>query len=204
MNTEGNTLENLKVSLEHDLNSQPHLLAVLEKHHDFLDESLSVLVDPNANLEDKKLHLMRFVHVINMHGRAEEETLYPKLMQSGSREARFQAHVSKTEFDLAFQLSDEIRDLEQKEDWSDEVDAKTKVMASLVRTHLREEERLLFPLAKKTLDPEVIEQMTLVYLDKCIQYLELVIDSQPVDQNDELSVEKIHQLFKHEINSLRH
>ncbi len=172
MNSEVNTLQNLKISLDHDLGSQAHLISILEKHHDFLDESLSVLLNPHAYPEDKQLHLTRFIHVINMHGTAEEETLYPELMHSDERAVRLQAFVSQDETDLAFQLAHEVKEMGLEWQWTEEIDAKAKVMAALMKNHLKDEEQILFPMAKRHLDAHTFEKLTPIYLDKCIQYLE--------------------------------
>ena len=171
MNSEVNTLQNLKISLEHDQGSGLALIAVLEKHYDYLEESLSVLMNSHSSREDQQLHLVRLIHVLNMHFRAKEEVVYPILMHADNKELRLKTHICQQEADLVFQLIEEIKAGSMSSTWSDPLDAKTNVMASLLKNHLTEEARMLFPLAKKFLSSSALESMTEPYLARCIHYL---------------------------------
>lgn len=166
-------LPGLRKSLESDLKSAPDLISVLERHHDLLKKAIKVLRDKTANAADKQESLSEFIHVLNMHARAEEETLYETLIEAEDKESRISGMASRDEHDIAYQLADELTDMDFEGLWSDEIDAKAKVLASLVQNHLQEEESVLFPLAQKIIDQDERSELSKEYLQKCRDYLTL-------------------------------
>lgn len=148
------------------------LLDVLQEHHRFLNESIVVLLDADSTVDDKQRHLSRFLRLLNMHGRAEEETLYRSLQQHASHEVVREGLVGKDQHEIAFQLAAGLREMDFRNNWTDDADAKTKVLASLVHHHLKEEEKVMFPLAKKSLLPGELFALTSDYLDLCEYYLD--------------------------------
>ncbi len=148
------------------------LIDVLQQHHRFLNESIVVLLDHESTTPEKQMHLTRFLRLWDMHGRAEEETLYRSLRFHSSHEVVREGLVGKDEHEIAFQLSSDLHAMNYQVEWTDDADAKTKVLAGLVQHHLKEEEKVMFPLAKKSLLPGEFLVLTSDYLDLCEFYLD--------------------------------
>jgi hemerythrin-like domain-containing protein len=168
--TETHTLDEVKTSLDQDINTS--FIALLEKHHDFLEESISVLMSRDAAEEEKQRHLGRFLHLINMHAKAEEETLYLGLMNSVEKLPRVEGNALQDEHDIAFVLADELRELNFDRRWNEAIEAKAQVLAGLVQNHIKEEESEVFKTAKREISADEFESLRDDYLDKCKLYLE--------------------------------
>lgn len=167
------TLHEVKASLEEAERVETDFVYLLKKHHDFLQESISVLNDQFAEDYDKQWHLSRFLHLLSMHSRAEQETLYRNLSQAKEKEARLQGAAGLEEHDLAFQLGEELYGLSFEDAWSEKIDAKAKVLANLVSHHLKEEESEMFPVAERCLAEADLNGLLREYINKCESYLEI-------------------------------
>lgn len=167
------SLHEVKASLELAEREETDFIYLLKRHHDFLQESITVLNDPFAESYDKQWHLSRFLHLLSMHSRAEQETLYRNLAHAADKEARVQGVAGHEEHALAFQLGQELYGLSFEDAWSEEIDAKAKVLASLVAHHIQEEEREMFPIAERSLDESELNGLLEEYIHKCEGYLEI-------------------------------
>lgn len=143
------------------------LYNLIRDHHDYLKESISILMDVEADVGKKKIHLNRFLTLLDMHTVAEEETLYEELKDNLDKTARIEALSAQREHDVAKELAAELRSLQLSQTWSEELDAKSKVIASLVMHHIDEEEGDLFEVAKNDITPQVAADLGLKYLDRC-------------------------------------
>ena len=159
---------------------------LLEKHHDFLEESLPVLMDKIAPIDEKQKHLTRFLHLWNMHAKAEEETLYQGLLDASALDAHLEGMWGQDEHLIARQLANELQELNYESNWSEEADAKAKVLASLVESHIEEEERNLFLTAKRDIDAQVLKNLKAEYLEKCKHYLDLELHPPYAGLNDKM------------------
>jgi hemerythrin-like domain-containing protein len=157
---------------------------LLEKHHEFLKESIPVLLDKVAPTDEKQHHLTRFLHLWNMHSKAEEETLYPALLNAPEREAHIEGLVCLDEHKIAKNFADELQNSDYESYWSEEVDAKAKVLANTVQNHIREEERHQFSVAKRDIHPDILIELSSEYLERCKHYLDLEIVAfhKPLDE----------------------
>lgn len=165
------TLQQVRVSIDTDAQEETGFIPLLKEHHDFLKESINVIMDSKPSIPEKREHLSRFFNLLEMHGKAEQETLYVHLQQNTEEEARLEGLCGQDEHDIAFQLRDEIVAMNYKTQWNDEIAAKAKVVAVLVKNHMKEEESVMFPIAKNDLSDEEMEQMRLDYIAKCRSYL---------------------------------
>ena len=148
------------------------LIEVLLQHHRFLNESIVVLLDVESSSQEKQMHLARFLRLLDMHGHAEEETLYRSMIRHSERDVIRQGLVGQDEHEIAFQLAADLRAMEYQAIWTDDVDAKTKVLADLIHHHMVEEERVMFPLARKSLLPGEFTVLASDYLDVCEFHLD--------------------------------
>jgi hemerythrin-like domain-containing protein len=175
--TESEMLEELRLSIEEDSQNLPKFIGLLKKHHDYLQTGISILTDKEATVLEKQASLAQFLHVLNMHAQAEEETLYETLHHHENKDARLEGIAGQDEHDLAYQLGGELKDMAFEKIWSEEVDAKAKVLATLVLNHLQEEETTMFPIAQKSMGTDELNQLALDYLELCKSYLEIEINT---------------------------
>lgn len=168
---EPHSLSSIRASLEDDKKTGVSLIELLEKHHDYLKESIVVLADRVATADEKQTHLDRFLHLLNMHGKAEEESLYEGLIRNSAKEARLEGLAGRGEHDHAFLISKELQGLNFNIKWTEEIEAKAKIMAGLVANHIKEEESVMFHIAKKDLSEVEMKKLTELYLAKCMTYI---------------------------------
>lgn len=169
--TEPHTLDQVHASIETDLKKETGFITVLKEHHYFLEESINVIIDPTATIPEKRSHLGRFLSLLEMHAQAEQETLYIHLQQNIEEDARLEGLAGQDEHEIAFQIRDELIAMNYKTQWNDEIAAKAKVLATLVKNHIKEEESVMFHIAKKDLNEAEMDEMRIEYLDKCRSYL---------------------------------
>lgn len=167
---EPHTLQQVRASIDTDVKQETPFIAVLKEHHGYLEESISVLVDLSASIEDKRAHLSRFFHVLEMHAKAEQETLYEHLQHSSEEEARLEGFGGEDEHDIVLMLKGQLESMGFRTSWNDEIGAKAKVVAMMVRNHIKEEESIMFPIAKRDLSVNEMEEMRVDYLSKCQKY----------------------------------
>lgn len=165
-------IRHLQESLEKASNHAPSLLPTLENHHHYLRDALAPLLDPTPSSDVKIAALRRLLTILPMHAKAEEETLYAKLLGDESRVARLAAMSGQGEHDIAGYLGDELEGLRYEENWSEEIEAKAKVLAGTVRAHLDEEVSVLFPFVKHHYRSEELHALGEAYVEKCRNFLE--------------------------------
>jgi hemerythrin superfamily protein len=168
---EPHSLEEVRTSLDQDLADHKQFIPLLKEHHDFLSESISVLMDRDSTDFQKQEHLERFFRLLEMHGKAEQEVLYVHLKESSNKDARLEAYGAQDEHEIAFMLETELTGMGYKTQWTEAISAKAKVVAGLVKNHIKEEESVMFPLAVSSMTEEELEHMRDQYIQKCISYL---------------------------------
>ena len=168
---EPHSLKNIMDSLEVSLANRIELIPLLKEHHNYLKESISVLTDKKTAAGDKQIHLIRFFRLFEMHGKAEQETLYEQLKSNREIEARLEGYGGQDEHDMAFQLEDELLQMGYLINWNEKISAKANVVASLIRNHIREEENIMFPIAEKFLSPADLDYLRPTYIEKCKESL---------------------------------
>ena len=171
------SLHEVKASLLEAEKKETDFIYLLKHHHDFLQESISVVCDQFAEDYDKQWHLSRFLHLLSVHTRAEQETLYRSLSQSDSKEARLEGLAGREEHALITQLSEELYGLGFEDNWSELINSKAKVLCHLVSHHIQEEESETFPIVERTIEEAEMALLLQEYINKCEGYLE--IEMQP-------------------------
>ena len=167
MRGEPHTLEEIRSELQNTRTDDVDIYDLISDHHDYLKESIVVLMDVDADPTKKRMHLSRFLTLLDMHARAEEETLYQELKANSDKMARIEALGAQREHDVAKELASELRGLQFEQSWSEEIDAKAKVIASLVTHHMDEEESEIFSVARAGISDEVAETIGMKYLERC-------------------------------------
>ncbi len=171
MNLDNSILVELKNSFQADVDNKTGLIEVIDKHHSYLEDCVAVLTDSETAVEDKQAYLYQFLHILHMHAKAEEETLYQTLRESDVKDARLESVVGQDEHNIIYQLASELRDLDFMVAWTEEIEAKAKVLSIIVQTHLEEEEQDMFPLIAECVSEIEIKRLASEYLAKCEDYL---------------------------------
>lgn len=168
--TEPHSLDEIRASLDQDLSDHKQLVPLLKEHHNYLEESISFLLDPEATEFEKQEHLERFFRLVQMHGKAEQETLYRHLKENSEKEARIEGFSGQSEHDIVFQLEEELNRMGYKNEWNEEIESKAKVVAGILKNHMKEEERTMFTIAESHMTEEELELLRDAYIQKCIGY----------------------------------
>jgi hemerythrin-like domain-containing protein len=187
---EPHNLMELRDSLDESIQNVQSFISILEDHHDYLEESIDALMDIDAEIPYKQFHLMRFLMLVDMHGHAEEETLYERLEEDQTKTARVEGYRGQNEHDLAYQLSEQLRAMDFENYWSDEVAAKAMVLASLVKNHIEEEEDTMFDVAESYIDEAELARLATEYINKCRDYLDRGSIQPPLNREREISMNR--------------
>ncbi len=165
-------LDDVRLGLDEALQDQMEFIPLMEKHHDYIQQSISILLEKDSSEIDKQNHLFRFFRLVEMHGRAEEEVLYTALQHNDDRAIRLHGFAALDEHDVVFRLERELCEMGYRDNWNEEIEAKAKVVATLVRNHIKSEEQEIFSLVEKMFSTSQLELMCFSYIDKCKIYLD--------------------------------
>jgi hypothetical protein len=166
------SLEHIRTSLEEDQRNALDIVTVLERHQAFLQDSVNTILDAGAKVELKQFHLDRLLHLLNMHAKAQEETLYRHLIASDAADARQAGFAGRFESQLIFQVGYELYSMNFHSAWTEEIEAKSGILLRLVQNRIRENNETVFETAEKRLDPVELEYLAHEYLKKCLNYLD--------------------------------
>lgn len=172
LSIEPHSFDEIRLEIGEALENTPDLIDFMKTHHDYLEESVSVLMDTNASTSDKQEHLSRFLVLLDMHGHAEEETLYRHLISNDAKQARIEGLGGQDEHDVAYQMGDELIALDFTNTWNDQIESKAKVLAGLVQNHIKEEESIMFKIASKQFNAVEFDTLAKEYVIKCAMYLD--------------------------------
>lgn len=122
--------------------AQASVIDMILRDHRLLRDDIAILKSGGfAGLEMRRT-LLRFMRTLRAHTVAEEGALFGVL--ENFRPLRVRILETLDEHDLADTLQDQLEELlRHTPDWSDSLQAKTKVFAEAVEHHLDEEERLI-------------------------------------------------------------
>ncbi|RYZ72817.1 MAG: hemerythrin domain-containing protein [Proteobacteria bacterium] len=172
LSIEPHSFDEIRLEIGEALDNTPDLIDFMKTHHDYLEESISVLMDPKASVSDKQEHLSRFLILLDMHGHAEEETLYRRLISDDKKVARIEGLGAQDEHDIAYLMGDELIALDFTNTWNDQIESKAKVLATMVQNHILEEESVMFKIANKQLNAIDFDTLSKEYVIKCAMYLD--------------------------------
>lgn len=170
--TSPHTLDEIRASLHQGLADHKQLLPLLKEHHNYIEESISYILDKDSTDFQKQEHLERFFTLIEMHAKSEEETLYKFLRQNSSIDGRIKGISGKDEHDIIFQLEKELNQMNYKKLWTEKIEAKARVVALQIKNHIDEEEDHMFSQAIALMTQEESEAIRDTYIKSCIAYLE--------------------------------
>lgn len=175
MTYEKETLRQLRLSLDEE-DDETSIIPILENHHKYLKEYISILMAESTPTKDKQATATLFFPILSMHARAEDEILYHALKEATNKDIRLEGLRGQDEHELMYELVDELKLMGAESSWSEAIDAKMRVLAGLVKTHVKQEEQVVFPMVEKFIPETTLMDLTDDYLDRCKIYLELSMD----------------------------
>ena len=175
MTYEKKTLKQLRKSLDEE-DDETSIIPILENHHKYLKEYATILMDYSTNFIDKHAITSLFLPILNMHTRAEEEILYYVLKDSPEKEIRLEGLRSQDEHELMYELIEELKIMGIEDSWSETIDAKMRVLAGLVKGHIKHEEEKIFHMIETFILESTLMDLTDDYLDRCKMYLDITVD----------------------------
>lgn len=164
---EPHTFSEIRSTIEEARLNETDIFQIISEHHRFLNESVVILLDRDSSTVEKQIHLDRLLQLFDMHSRAEEETLYRSLARHTDHEVKRAGLVGIDEHEIAHNLADELEVSGFLSQWTDDIDAKAQVFATLLSNHMLEEEGVVFPVARKALLPGELLVLASDYLDLC-------------------------------------
>lgn len=132
--------------------------------HRFVKQCIEILIDEKAD-KRQKLNVGRsFLDALERHSEVEREVIYAPL------EAEEEFHFSILEAQIEHGIVDEkIKLLKPRVSRSrvlkDEIEAELKVLAELVKVHIKEEESELLPKMSSELEEEILKEMGEVFMN---------------------------------------
>ncbi len=147
-------------------NKKQDILHLITADHESLRESIEILLMEEAPLSDKKRQLERFLRNLEIHTKTEQQSFYDSVISF--KQIRPFVLEAYEEHALADSLCGELKNMPYMTDWSDATEAKSKVLAELVKRHLEEEEAMLFPMVRNNLTKAELDNLGMVYLQKRI------------------------------------
>lgn len=166
------SFEDIRESLHQATLFNKEFFSLLIEHHDYIKESIRVLMDDYSTDLEKQGQLVRFFRLVEMHAKAEEETLYVHLKQNPYKEARIEGYGGKDEHDVVFQMEDELLRMGYLTEWNEEIAAKARVVAALFKNHISEEEDRMFKIAKRNFASSEMELQRNQYIARCHVYID--------------------------------
>lgn len=135
-----------------------NIVDILSIDHSYLKECISVLMDDNAFLQEKLFYSRTFLDTLKKHFHSEQKTVYDSL--SDMEEFRKKILEGDIEHLMIMQkarmLIPRLSIIKQLDEVTE---MEIKVLAKLVKSHIDEEERELFPKMRKTLDSSILNEI---------------------------------------------
>jgi hemerythrin superfamily protein len=133
-------------------------ITLLKQDHRGVKALLGELEETSARGRKKRETLLaRIALEIRVHARLEEELFYPAYQEAATKREDAKLFFEATEEHAI--AEQELALLEESDSGGDVFAARAKVLKDLVEHHIEEEEKQMFPRAKKLLDKQELEQL---------------------------------------------
>ncbi len=131
---------------------QENIITLIKNDHKPLKEGIQILTSDSAKPAQKKSALKKFLVDLKLHAKSEEAALYDNVVDK--KEVHDVILEGYEEHAVADLLADELEASNFESDFSDELQAKSKVLAELVKHHVEEEEEEMLADLKKACSEE--------------------------------------------------
>lgn len=136
----------------------PNAIELLKQDHDKVRDLLKALTDTSNGAEKKREDLLAKIHEeLEIHTRLEEEIFYPAFRKANTKEHGELYHEALEEHHIVEDLV--IPDVSDADTGSDEFAGRAKVLRELVEHHAEDEEEEMFPMARKALSKDELEEL---------------------------------------------
>ena len=138
---------------------KPLAIQLLTEDHQNVKELLEQLAESTSRAVKKRTSLLEKIGAeLRAHGQIEEQIFYPALLEAAKTEDdRKMVHEAFEEHRAAVELV--LPDLESTDPGSAQFGGRAKVLKELVEHHADEEEKEMFPQAKKLLSTEELDEL---------------------------------------------
>lgn len=141
-------------AVQHAINA----IDMLREDHDKVRELLSQLSSTTNRAAKKRSELLqKLKKEVLIHTQIEEEIFYPAFRDSKAEESKRLFYEAKEEHRAVDELV--LPDVETTEPSSEEFAGRIKVLKDMIEHHAEEEEKEIFPKAKKALGKEELEEL---------------------------------------------
>lgn len=141
------------------MNKNPDAIQLLKQDHDQVRELLAEICESTARAAKKRQSLLEEIAAeLRAHAKIEEEIFYPAFRAAAENSEQRQMIAEAFEEHRAVEEL-VLPDLEQTETTSEQFGGRCKVLKDLVEHHAREEEKQMFPQAKKLFDKQQLQEL---------------------------------------------
>lgn len=131
---------------------------LLKADHEKVKGILGQLSDSTERATKKRVELLEKLEMeITIHTRLEEEILYPAFKAAGSKEQDVMYYEAKEEHRTVDSLV--LPDLKETDPGTPEFAGRVKVVKELLEHHIEEEEKEMFPQARKLLGKARLDEL---------------------------------------------
>jgi hemerythrin-like domain-containing protein len=134
-----------------------NVIAFIKADHKPLKDAIQILTSESAKPSQKKSALKKFLPELKLHSKAEEFAVYDAVVDL--KEVHSKILEAYEEHSVADLLADELEGFGYENDFSDELIAKARVLAELVKRHIEEEENKTLVSLKRALSEEQLVQL---------------------------------------------
>lgn len=139
------------------------IIELLLFDHQCLKRCIKVLADHNALKSKKRALAKEFLDCLHKHTSAERKAVYEPLLNN--EEMHFTILEAQIEHEMISQKAGGLKTrLNRIRSLDDETEAELKVLADLVRNHLREEESEMLPKLQQAVDDLSLKEMGVEFL----------------------------------------
>ncbi len=135
-----------------------NIVDILSIDHGYLKECINVLIDDRADPHEKLFYSRTFLDTLKKHSTSEQKTVYDSLSDMDE----FRRHILEGEIEhdmIKRKYKTLIPRLAQLKNLDDITEVEVKVLAKLVKAHIEEEERELFPKMRNALDNAILNEI---------------------------------------------
>lgn len=172
------TLIRLRQSLNEE-DADSGIIRLMCQHHKYLIEYIDMISSTHLNSLEKQKIVSIFLHILAMHAKAEGDVFYPALGQAAQVTLRHEGLKGFDEHEITFEIIEELKAMNYEKNWSEEIDAKVKILAGFIKSHIQEEEKIMYPMARDHIIQTALVRLADDYLSKCKTYLDIEIESIP-------------------------
>ena len=131
------------------------VVAAIKEDHDTLRKFLSILKDTDGEMGERRRAYAAFSSLLKSHSKSEEKAVYQPAMKLSGHEMHIKVAEGYVEHKLADDLMKRMEATDETLAWS----AHANVLSETVEHHLKEEERDLLTIVRKTASKELNQEM---------------------------------------------